>query len=154
MREHFQLEAHILSKWKTQEWCQVQKTIGMCDSQSDSLWLTHTFFPLLFFLHQGESAASSSGSPAKSSVMSDGSAHSSGSSSSSNPPSTAPEQVHTQQPCSLKGSFSSDNIYAGLHGDGMANQAGPGQGTYYRFYKHCVRKIACSIFVKTKHAIY
>lgn len=37
MREHFQLEAHILSKWKTQEWCQVQKTIGMCDSQSDSL---------------------------------------------------------------------------------------------------------------------
>uniref|UniRef100_A0A8C4EKF9 Uncharacterized protein n=1 Tax=Dicentrarchus labrax TaxID=13489 RepID=A0A8C4EKF9_DICLA len=37
-------------------------------------------------------------------------------------PSNAPEQVHTQQPCSLKGSFSSDNIYAGLHGDGMANQ--------------------------------
>ncbi|XP_051280214.1 LOW QUALITY PROTEIN: serine/threonine-protein kinase WNK2-like [Dicentrarchus labrax] len=77
---------------------------------------------------KGESAASSSGSPAKSSVLSDGSAHSSGSSSSSNQPSNAPEQVHTQQPCSLKGSFSSDNIYAGLHGDGMANQAGPGQG--------------------------
>uniref|UniRef100_A0A3P8TD40 Uncharacterized protein n=1 Tax=Amphiprion percula TaxID=161767 RepID=A0A3P8TD40_AMPPE len=44
-----------------------------------------------------------------------GSAHSSGSSSSGNQLSTAPEQVHTQQPCSLKGSFSSDNIYAGLH---------------------------------------
>ncbi|XP_029689102.1 serine/threonine-protein kinase WNK2 isoform X10 [Takifugu rubripes] len=77
---------------------------------------------------KGESAASSSSSPAKSSVMSDGSAHSSGSSSSSNPPSVTQEQVHTQQPCSLKGSFSSDNIYAGRHGDGMANQAGPGQG--------------------------
>ncbi|KAI3357594.1 hypothetical protein L3Q82_015994 [Scortum barcoo] len=78
---------------------------------------------------KGDSAASSSGSPAKSSVLSDGSAHSSGSSSSSNQPGSAPEQVHTQQPCSLKGSFSSDNIYAGLHGDGMANQAGPGQGS-------------------------
>ncbi|XP_070765899.1 serine/threonine-protein kinase WNK2 [Enoplosus armatus] len=77
---------------------------------------------------KGESAASSSGSPAKSSILSDGSAHSSGSSSSSNQPSAAQQQVHTQQPCSLKGSFSSDNIYAGLHSDGMANQAGPGQG--------------------------
>ncbi|XP_034447169.1 serine/threonine-protein kinase WNK2-like isoform X3 [Hippoglossus hippoglossus] len=78
---------------------------------------------------KGESCASSSSSPAKSSVLSDGSAHSSGSSSSSSHPHTAPEQVHTQQPCSLKGSFSSDNIYAGLHGDGMAPQAGPGQGS-------------------------
>nr|XP_046253344.1 serine/threonine-protein kinase WNK2-like isoform X8 [Scatophagus argus] len=78
---------------------------------------------------KGESAASSSGSPAKSSVLSDGSAHSSGSSSSSSQPCTAPEQVHTQQPCSLKGSFSTDNIYAGLHSDGTANQAGPGQGS-------------------------
>ncbi|GLD49948.1 serine/threonine-protein kinase WNK2-like isoform X3 [Lates japonicus] len=77
---------------------------------------------------KGESAASSSGSPAKSSVLSDGSAHSSGSSSSSNQPNAGPEQVHTQQPCSLKGSFSSDNIYAGLHSDGMATHAGPGQG--------------------------
>ncbi|XP_047437611.1 serine/threonine-protein kinase WNK2 isoform X2 [Mugil cephalus] len=77
---------------------------------------------------KGESAASSSGSPAKSSVLSDGSAHSSGSSSSGSQPSATTEQVHTQQPCSLKGSFSSDNIYAGLHGDGTANQAGPGQG--------------------------
>ncbi|XP_069382725.1 serine/threonine-protein kinase WNK2-like isoform X13 [Paralichthys olivaceus] len=77
---------------------------------------------------KGESGASSSSSPAKSSILSDGSAHSSGSSGSSSHPHTAPEQVHTQQPCSLKGSFSSDNIYAGLHGDGMAPQAGPGQG--------------------------
>uniref|UniRef100_A0A3B4T5M5 non-specific serine/threonine protein kinase n=1 Tax=Seriola dumerili TaxID=41447 RepID=A0A3B4T5M5_SERDU len=78
---------------------------------------------------KGESAASSSGSPAKSSILSDGSAHSSGSSSSANQPNSAPEQVHTQQPCSLKGSFSSDNIYSGLHSDGMATQAGPGQGS-------------------------
>ncbi|XP_034393757.1 serine/threonine-protein kinase WNK2 isoform X2 [Cyclopterus lumpus] len=78
---------------------------------------------------KGESAASSSSSPAKSSVLSDGSSHSSGSSSGSNQPGAAPEQVHTQQPCSLKGSFSSDNIYGGLHGDATANQAGPGQGS-------------------------
>ncbi|KAM4571947.1 serine/threonine-protein kinase WNK2 isoform 1-T1 [Fundulus diaphanus] len=77
---------------------------------------------------KGESAASSSSSPAKSSLLSDGSAHSSCSSTSNNQPSRGQEQVHTQQPCSLKGSFSSDNIYAGRHGDGMANQAGPGQG--------------------------
>ncbi|CAJ1084907.1 serine/threonine-protein kinase WNK2 isoform X5 [Xyrichtys novacula] len=78
---------------------------------------------------KGDSGASSSGSPAKSSVLSDGSAHSSGSSSSSSQPHSAPEQVHTKQPCSLKGSFSSDNIYAGRHGDGTANQSGPGQGS-------------------------
>ncbi|CAN9515404.1 unnamed protein product [Ophioblennius macclurei] len=78
---------------------------------------------------KGESAASSSGSPAKSSLLSDGSPHSSGSSSSSNHSAPVPEQVHTQQPCSLKGSFSSDNIYAGLHGDGTAHQAGNGQGS-------------------------
>ncbi|KAM8863032.1 serine/threonine-protein kinase WNK2 isoform 9-T10 [Spinachia spinachia] len=77
---------------------------------------------------RGESGASSSSSPAKSSVLSDGSAHSSGSSSSSNPPGGPAQQVLTQQPCSMKGSFSSDNIYAGLHADGTANQAGPGQG--------------------------
>ncbi|XP_029974521.1 serine/threonine-protein kinase WNK2 isoform X2 [Salarias fasciatus] len=77
---------------------------------------------------KGESTASSSGSPAKSSLLSDGSPHSSGSSSSSNQSGAVPEQVHTQQPCSLKGSFSSDNIYAGLHGDGTAHQAGNGQG--------------------------
>lgn len=84
------------------------------------------FFPLLL---QGESGASSSSSPAKSSILSDGSAHSSGSFSSSTQHSVPQEQVHTQQPCSLKGSFSSDNIYAGRHGDGMAHQAAPSQGT-------------------------
>ncbi|XP_037334065.2 serine/threonine-protein kinase WNK2 isoform X9 [Pungitius pungitius] len=77
---------------------------------------------------KGESGASSSSSPAKSSVLSDGSSHSSGSSSSSNPPGGAAQQVLTQQPCSLKGSFSSDNIHAGLHAEGTANQAGSGQG--------------------------
>ncbi|XP_026224535.1 serine/threonine-protein kinase WNK2-like isoform X2 [Anabas testudineus] len=78
---------------------------------------------------KGESGASSSSSPAKSSILSDGSAHSTASSSSCNQSSAAPEQVHTQQPCSMKSSFSSDNIYAGQHGDRMANQAGPGQGS-------------------------
>ncbi|KAM9430650.1 serine/threonine-protein kinase WNK2 isoform 12-T12 [Salvelinus alpinus] len=78
------------------------------------------------FLSEGESAPSSSGSPAKSSIVSDGSARSSGSSSSTSGtrPSKAPEPVQTQQPCSLKGSFSSDNIYGG----GMATHVGPGQG--------------------------
>ncbi|XP_078806606.1 serine/threonine-protein kinase WNK2 isoform X29 [Oryzias latipes] len=75
---------------------------------------------------KGESAAGSSSSPARSSLLSDRSAHSSGSSSSSNQPNAVQEQVHTQQPCSLKGSFSSDNIYAGHHGDRTAN---PGQGS-------------------------
>ncbi|XP_054902090.1 serine/threonine-protein kinase WNK2 isoform X4 [Poeciliopsis prolifica] len=78
---------------------------------------------------KGESATSSSSSPAKSSLLSDGSAHSSCSSSSNSQPSRVQEQVHTQQPCSLKGSFSSDNIYAGRHGSGTANQADPGQGS-------------------------
>ena len=78
----------------------------------------------------GESTASSSGSPAKSSLLSDGSLHSSGGVSSSvTGTTTAPEQVLTQQPCSVKGSLSSDNIYAGLQGDGVAPHAGPGQGT-------------------------
>ncbi|KAG7521054.1 serine serine/threonine-protein kinase WNK2-like isoform X5 [Solea senegalensis] len=68
-------------------------------------------------------------SPAKGLLLSDGSAHSSGSSSSR--PNSVPEQVLTQQPCSLKGSFSSDNIYSGLHGDGMTTQAGPAQGSSF-----------------------
>ncbi|XP_031659447.1 serine/threonine-protein kinase WNK2 isoform X10 [Oncorhynchus kisutch] len=75
---------------------------------------------------KGESAPGLSGSPAKSSIVSDGSACSSGSScsTSSTLPSTAPQPVQTQQPCSLKGSLSSDSIYGG----GMATHAGPGQG--------------------------
>ncbi|XP_059900237.1 serine/threonine-protein kinase WNK2-like isoform X9 [Gadus macrocephalus] len=81
-------------------------------------------------LNTGESTASSSGSPSKSSVLSDGSLRSSGggSSSSATGPAAATEQVLTQQPCSVKGSLSSDNIYAGLQGDGVAPHAGPGQG--------------------------
>ncbi|XP_034028641.1 serine/threonine-protein kinase WNK2-like isoform X10 [Thalassophryne amazonica] len=75
---------------------------------------------------KGESAANLSSSPTKHSVHSDGSAHSSTSSSSQ--PCTDPEPVQTKQPCSLKGSFSSDNIYAGLHSDRTLTQAGPGQG--------------------------
>ncbi|XP_076022468.1 serine/threonine-protein kinase WNK2 isoform X3 [Genypterus blacodes] len=72
-------------------------------------------------------APSSSSSPAKSSVLSDGSSYSS--SGSSNHPRTSPELVQTQQPCSLKGSFSSDNIYAGLQSDGMSTQTCHGQGS-------------------------
>ncbi|XP_043978415.1 serine/threonine-protein kinase WNK2 isoform X2 [Gambusia affinis] len=43
-------------------------------------------------------------------------------------PSSASEPVQTQQPCSLKGSMSSDNIYAGLQGDVAGTQAQPEQG--------------------------
>ncbi|XP_028309960.1 serine/threonine-protein kinase WNK2 isoform X8 [Gouania willdenowi] len=75
---------------------------------------------------KGESPASSSSSPAKSSVLSDGSTHSS--IGSSNQHLTMTQQVLTQQPCSLKGSISSDNIYTGLHNDGSAYHAGSGQG--------------------------
>ncbi|XP_061838139.1 serine/threonine-protein kinase WNK2 isoform X2 [Nerophis lumbriciformis] len=83
---------------------------------------------------KGESTGSSSGSgsPAKSLILSDGSAHSCGSSSSVNQHSTVPQQVHTQQPCSLKGSFSSDNIYTGQHNDGMTNLANQGWTVYHQ----------------------
>ncbi|XP_061529534.1 serine/threonine-protein kinase WNK2-like isoform X2 [Phycodurus eques] len=81
---------------------------------------------------KGESSGSSSGSPAKSSVLSDCSAHFSGSSNSNNQRSTTAEQVHTQQPCSLKGSFSSDNISAGQHADGMTNLTGQGWTVYHQ----------------------
>ncbi|KAJ8016159.1 hypothetical protein DPEC_G00004300 [Dallia pectoralis] len=75
----------------------------------------------------GESAPSSSSSPAKSYIISDGSSISSEatSSTSSTGTSVAPEPVQTQQPCSLKGSLSSDNIY----GSGMVTHTGPGQGS-------------------------
>ncbi|XP_061625358.1 serine/threonine-protein kinase WNK2 isoform X4 [Phyllopteryx taeniolatus] len=81
---------------------------------------------------KGESSGSSSGSPAKSSVLSDCSAHFSGSSSSNNQRSTTAEQVHTQQPCSLKGSFSSDNISAGQLADGMTNLTSQGWTVYHQ----------------------
>ncbi|KAJ3602692.1 hypothetical protein NHX12_030441 [Muraenolepis orangiensis] len=49
-------------------------------------------------------------------------------SSTSHLPSSPQEPVQTQQPCSLKGSLSSDNIYTGLHGEMTATQPPPGQG--------------------------
>ncbi|XP_077429327.1 serine/threonine-protein kinase WNK2 isoform X8 [Vanacampus margaritifer] len=73
----------------------------------------------------GETTVSLNGSPAKASVTTQGRELSCP----SHIPSFTPEPVQTQQPCSLKGSLSSDNIYAGLYpGDGTSTQAPPGQG--------------------------
>ncbi|XP_035518595.1 serine/threonine-protein kinase WNK2 [Morone saxatilis] len=72
----------------------------------------------------GEPTVSLNGSPAKGSFPTHGRARSC----TSHLPSSTSEPVQTQQPCSLKGSLSSDNIYAGLHGDGTGTQAPPGQG--------------------------
>ncbi|XP_068568187.1 serine/threonine-protein kinase WNK2 isoform X2 [Cebidichthys violaceus] len=73
----------------------------------------------------GEPTVSLNGSPAKGSSIP---AHGRARSCTSHLPSSTSEPVQTQQPCSLKGSLSSDNIYAGLHGDGAGTQAPPGQG--------------------------
>ncbi|XP_062271527.1 serine/threonine-protein kinase WNK2 [Scomber scombrus] len=70
-----------------------------------------------------EPAVSLNGSPAKGSFPTHGRARSC----TSHLPSSTSEPVQTQ-PCSLKGSLSSDNIYAGLHGEGTGTQAPPGQG--------------------------
>ncbi|XP_072569235.1 serine/threonine-protein kinase WNK2-like isoform X1 [Paramormyrops kingsleyae] len=43
-------------------------------------------------------------------------------------PASASESVQTQQPCSLKGSLSSDNIYAGFQSEGLGAHSGLGQG--------------------------
>ncbi|XP_047439216.1 serine/threonine-protein kinase WNK2 isoform X8 [Mugil cephalus] len=74
----------------------------------------------------GEPTVSLNGSPAKGSFPT----HSRARSCTSHLPSSTSEPVQTQQPCSLKGSLSSDNIYAGagLHGHGTGTQAPPGQG--------------------------
>ncbi|XP_076614664.1 serine/threonine-protein kinase WNK2 isoform X7 [Chaetodon auriga] len=72
----------------------------------------------------GEPTVSLNGSPAKRSFPTHGRARSC----TSHLPSSTSEPVQTQQPCSLKGSLSSDNIYAGLHGDGSGTHAPPGQG--------------------------
>ncbi|XP_039971517.1 serine/threonine-protein kinase WNK2 [Xiphias gladius] len=72
----------------------------------------------------GEPTLSLNGSPAKGSFPTHGRARSC----TSHIPSSTSEPVQTQQPCSLKGSLSSDNIYAGLHRDGTGTQAPPGQG--------------------------
>ncbi|KAM3621135.1 uncharacterized protein V6R79_006483 [Siganus canaliculatus] len=61
-----------------------------------------------------EPAVSLNGSPAKRPLPT----HSRARSCTSHLPSSTSEPVQTQQPCSLKGSLSSDNIYAGLHGEG------------------------------------
>ncbi|KAL7407670.1 hypothetical protein ABVT39_011998 [Epinephelus coioides] len=73
----------------------------------------------------GEPTVSLNGSPAKRPFPTHGRARSC----TSHLPSSTTEPVQTQQPCSLKGSLSSDNIYAGLHGDGTSTHAPPGQGT-------------------------
>uniref|UniRef100_A0A3B1IML2 non-specific serine/threonine protein kinase n=1 Tax=Astyanax mexicanus TaxID=7994 RepID=A0A3B1IML2_ASTMX len=71
-----------------------------------------------------EPALSLNGSPARASVLSD-----SRSRSGTGPlSSSVSEPVQTQQPCSLKGSLSSDNIYAGLQGEGPGAYSQPGQG--------------------------
>uniref|UniRef100_A0A3B4YK57 non-specific serine/threonine protein kinase n=1 Tax=Seriola lalandi dorsalis TaxID=1841481 RepID=A0A3B4YK57_SERLL len=72
----------------------------------------------------GEPTLSLNGSPAKGSFPTHGRARSC----TSHIPCSTSEPVQTQQPCSLKGSLSSDNIYAGLHGDGTGTQVPPGQG--------------------------
>ncbi|XP_032370748.1 serine/threonine-protein kinase WNK2 isoform X2 [Etheostoma spectabile] len=71
-----------------------------------------------------EPTVSLNGSPAKGSVPT----HSRARSCTSHLPSSTSEPVQTQQPCSLKGSLSSDNIYAGLRRDGTGTQVPPGQG--------------------------
>ncbi|KAL7837078.1 hypothetical protein SRHO_G00267890 [Serrasalmus rhombeus] len=71
-----------------------------------------------------EPSLSLNGSPARASVVSDSRSRSG----TSTLPSSVSEPVQTQQPCSLKGSLSSDNIYAGLHGEGPGAYSRPGQG--------------------------
>uniref|UniRef100_A0AAQ5YNY9 non-specific serine/threonine protein kinase n=1 Tax=Amphiprion ocellaris TaxID=80972 RepID=A0AAQ5YNY9_AMPOC len=72
-----------------------------------------------------EPTVSLNGSPAKGPLPT----HSRARSCTSHLPSSTSEPVQTKQPCSLKGSLSSDNIYAGLHGDGTGTQAPLGQGS-------------------------
>ncbi|XP_027134693.1 serine/threonine-protein kinase WNK2 isoform X12 [Larimichthys crocea] len=81
----------------------------------------------------GEPTVSLNGSPAKGSFPTHGRARSC----TSHLPSSTSEPVQTQQPCSLKGSLSSDNIYAGLHGDGTNTQAPPGQGDRQQRILNC-----------------
>ncbi|XP_064859205.1 serine/threonine-protein kinase WNK2-like [Oncorhynchus nerka] len=73
-----------------------------------------------------ETTVSLNGSPAKAPVQSDRRARSG----TSHLDTSTSEPVQTKQPCSLKGSLSSDNIYAGagLHGERTGPQASPGQG--------------------------
>ncbi|KAI4877187.1 hypothetical protein NFI96_026935, partial [Prochilodus magdalenae] len=77
----------------------------------------------------GEPALSLNGSPARASVVSDSRSRSG----TSTLPSSVSEPVQTQQPCSLKGSLSSDNIYAGLQGEGPGAYSQPGHGEFTRW---------------------
>ncbi|XP_067243944.1 serine/threonine-protein kinase WNK2 isoform X3 [Chanodichthys erythropterus] len=71
-----------------------------------------------------EATLSLNGSPARVSNLSDGRAYSG----TGTLPCSVSEPVQTQQPCSLKGSLSSDNIYSGLQGEGPGARIQPGQG--------------------------
>ncbi|XP_026130780.1 serine/threonine-protein kinase WNK2-like isoform X2 [Carassius auratus] len=71
-----------------------------------------------------ETAPSLNGSPARASNLSDGKAYSG----TRTLPCSVSVPVQTQQPCSLKGSLSSDNIYSGLQGEGPGPHSQPGQG--------------------------
>lgn len=73
----------------------------------------------------GEPVVSLNGSPARAPFPT----HSRARSCTSHIPSSTSGPVQTQQPCSLKGSLSSDDIYAGLRGDvgGAHGQPGPGE---------------------------
>jgi len=73
-----------------------------------------------------EAALSLNGSPARASNLSDGKAYSG----TGTLPCSVSEPVHTQQPCSLKGSLSSDNIYSGLQGEGHGPPSQPAQGDF------------------------
>ncbi|MBN3297752.1 WNK2 kinase, partial [Amia calva] len=77
---------------------------------------------------EGESPASSPASSAKDSGLADGAVFSPAGTLPSSATVPTAEPVQTQQPCSVKGSLSSDNIYSGFHGDGTAAHGGPGQG--------------------------
>lgn len=87
----------------------------------------------------GEPTVSLNGSPAKGSVPT----HSRARSCTSHLPSSTTGPVQTQQPCSLKGSLSSDNIYAGLHGDSTGTHAQPGQGDHQR---HTAEHLIWTVF--------
>lgn len=71
-----------------------------------------------------EPAVSLNGSPAKAAFPT----HIRARSCTSYHPSSTSGPVQTQQPCSLKGSLSSDNIYAGLDGDSTGTYVQPEQG--------------------------
>ncbi|XP_051957023.1 serine/threonine-protein kinase WNK2-like isoform X4 [Xyrauchen texanus] len=71
-----------------------------------------------------ECAQSLNGSPAKASNISDGRAYSE----TGTLPCSVSEPVQTQQPCSMKGSLSSDNIYSGQQGEGPGPRSQPAQG--------------------------